>query len=102
MKDLTIANQICALHALARFCPALWTHSADMMSVALMTDPSARPPAQGAAVPTQEKGKARYGQMVILVELVRHLRTVRQSKDQGLVRRSVDLHVVVVAKCIVV
>lgn len=80
MKDLTIANQLCALHAVSRFYPGMWTHSADMMSVALMTDPTSRPSAQG-SVPELAKGKARYGQMTILVELIQHMKRVRQSKD---------------------
>ena len=84
MKDLTIANQLCALHAVSRFYPGMWTHSPDMMSVALMTDPTSRPSAQG-SVPTSAKGKARYGQMTILVELIRHMKKMRQSKDTALV-----------------
>ena len=85
MKELTIANQLCALHSMARFFPGMWTHSADMMSVALMTDPSARP--QVGSVPSLAKGKARYGQMAVLVELIQHMRRIRTSKDLSLVRR---------------
>ncbi|KAI0631245.1 hypothetical protein C8Q77DRAFT_1062302 [Trametes polyzona] len=80
MKDLTIANQLCALYSIARFYPALWTHDPEMMSVALMSDPSAR-----TASTTQDgapaKGKARYGQLVLIVELIQHLRHVRQQRD---------------------
>ena len=87
MKELTVANQLCALHSIARFYPGMWTHSADMMSVALMTDPASRSQAQG-SVPTLAKGKARYGQMAILVELIQNMKKVRQSRDSGLVRFS--------------
>ncbi|KAI0355950.1 hypothetical protein OH77DRAFT_1402071 [Trametes cingulata] len=80
MKDLTIANQLCALHAVARVYPALWTHDPEMISVALMTDPSARATSSTQAG-KQTKGKARYGQLVLTVELIQHLRHVRQHKD---------------------
>ncbi|TFK92378.1 hypothetical protein K466DRAFT_480806 [Polyporus arcularius HHB13444] len=83
MKDLTIANHLCALYALARFYPALWTHDPEMMSVALMTDPGASRAGSllMSAVPEPAKGKARYGQMMIMVELIQHLRRVRQFKE---------------------
>ncbi len=87
MKDLTIANHLCALYALARFYPALWTHDPEMMSVALMTDPGASRAGSllMSAVPEPAKGKARYGQMIIMVELIQHLRRVRQFKEPAVV-----------------
>ena len=87
MKELTIANHLCALYSVARFYPPLWTHDAEMMSVALMTDPTAsRSGSQStSSIPASVKGKARYGQMVIMVELIHHLRKVRQSKDPAVV-----------------
>ncbi|RPD69417.1 hypothetical protein L226DRAFT_471808 [Lentinus tigrinus ALCF2SS1-7] len=85
MKDLTIANHLCVLYSVARFYPALWTHDPEMMSVALMTDPTASRAGSQlmSSVPALAKGKARYGQMVIMVELIQHLRKVRQSKDSA-------------------
>ncbi|KAI0327553.1 hypothetical protein GY45DRAFT_1256742 [Cubamyces sp. BRFM 1775] len=80
VKELTIANQLCALYAVARFFPALWTHDPEMMSVALMTDPGTRSaPAMQDGQPV--KAKARFGQMVLMVELIHHLRQVKQTKD---------------------
>ncbi|KAI0754356.1 hypothetical protein C8Q80DRAFT_1095352 [Daedaleopsis nitida] len=92
MKELTIANQICALYSVARFYPALWTHDPGMMSVALMTDPAA---SRGdtllsqSAVPEPAKGKARYGQMMIMIELIHHLKKVRQLKDPAVLAATV-------------
>ncbi|KAI8972849.1 hypothetical protein BD414DRAFT_559591 [Trametes punicea] len=87
MKDLTIANQLCALYAVARFYPGMWTHDPEMMSVALMTDPVARsdPTSQGR---TTAKGKARYGQLVLTVELTEHLKQARQTRDSTTVSPS--------------
>ncbi len=83
MKDLTIANHLCSLHAVARFHPGLWMHDAEMMSVAIMVDPmgsrSASQSMSDVAAPAQSM--ARYGQMVIMVEMIQHLRRVRQLKD---------------------
>ncbi|KAH9852273.1 hypothetical protein C2E23DRAFT_921858 [Lenzites betulinus] len=80
MKDLTIANQLCALYSVARFYPALWTHDPQMMAVALMTDPTSR-----AGTLEQEgapaKAKARFGQLILTVELIQYLRQVRKMTD---------------------
>ncbi|KAI0659698.1 hypothetical protein C8Q70DRAFT_914754 [Cubamyces menziesii] len=80
MKELTVANQLCALYVIARFYPGLWTHDPEMVSIALMTDPGSR-----SASTTQDgqpaKSKARFGQMVLMAELIHHLRQARQTKD---------------------
>ena len=90
MKDLTIANHLCSLHAVARFYPGLWTHDPEMMSVAIMMDPvgsrSASQSMNDIGAPAQ--GTARYGQMVIMVELIQHLRLVRQLKDPAAVSQT--------------
>ena len=58
-----------------------------MMSVALMTDPTASRAGSMTlgAVPEPAKAKARYGQMMIMVELIQHLRKMRQSKEPAAV-----------------
>lgn len=58
-----------------------------MMSVALMTDPAAARSGTlpRSAVPEPAKGQAPYGQMMIMVELIHHLRKVQQSKDPAVV-----------------
>lgn len=86
MKDLTIANQLCALYSVARFFPALWTHDPEMVSVALMSDPTART-ASTSSDDGPRKGQARYGQLVLTVELIQHLRRVRQTRDPAVVSR---------------
>ncbi|TBU39115.1 hypothetical protein BD309DRAFT_873000 [Dichomitus squalens] len=81
MKDLTIANHLCSLYSVARFYPGIWTHNPEMMSVAIMMDPtgSRKVTEPTGAAPTQ--GRVRIGQMVIMVELLHHLRRMRQLKD---------------------
>ena len=90
MKDLTIANHLCALHAIARFYPGLWAHDPEMMAVAIMMDPmGSRSGSQSMSdfgAPAQ--GTARYGQMAIMVELIQHLRQVRQLKDPAAVSQA--------------
>ena len=90
MKDLTIANHLCSLHAVARFYPGLWTHDPEMMSVAIMMDPigsrSVSQSMNDIGAPAQ--GTARYGQMVIMVELIQHLWRVRQLQDPAAVSQT--------------
>lgn len=82
-KDLTIANHICVLSCLSHYLTDFWCRDADMMSVALMSD------AAGAKPPTQPTGtvwgRERIGQSVLILELINHLRNVRQTKDVMLV-----------------
>ncbi|CDO70971.1 hypothetical protein BN946_scf184830.g2 [Trametes cinnabarina] len=84
VKELTIANQLCGLYAIARFYPALWTHDAEMMSVALMIDPKATRAATRESGGAVTKGKARFGQLILVVELIHHLKQVRQTRDPAL------------------
>lgn len=78
-KDLTIANHICVLSCLSHYLTDFWCRDADMMSVALMSD------AAGAKPPTQPTGtvwgRERIGQSVLILELINHLRNVRQTRD---------------------
>ncbi|KAI0763460.1 hypothetical protein BD413DRAFT_484122 [Trametes elegans] len=97
MKDLTIANQLCALHAISQFYSALWSHDPEMMSVALMTDPTAR----GASTSLGEppiKGKARLGQLVLTVELILYLRHVKQLRDPTMLAKTAKFVVALEAR----
>lgn len=76
-KDLTIANQLCILNLLARYIPEFWIKDAEMVSVALMSEPA---PNKSGSAP-----KPRLGQMVLLIELIDHLRTIRAAKDLAMV-----------------
>ncbi|OBZ67524.1 hypothetical protein A0H81_12594 [Grifola frondosa] len=78
-KDLTIANQLCVFRIIAKYMPDFWTFDAEMMSVALMSETSNTKSRGKGAAPTW--GKVRLGQLVLLFELIEHLRTVRDSKD---------------------
>ncbi|TFY56273.1 hypothetical protein EVJ58_g7743, partial [Rhodofomes roseus] len=82
-KDLTIGTQLCVLTCLTKFLTDFWFHDADMVSVALMSDPAGAksPPVQGA-----KWGRARTGQSVLLVELITALRAARHSQDLRTVR----------------
>lgn len=85
-KDLTIANQICVLNAVARFLPDFWVRDADMISIAIMSSPEGTK--QKEAAVALAWGQMRFGQSVLLLELAEHLHCVRQSKDLAVVSRS--------------
>lgn len=82
-KDLTIAMQLSVLTCIARYMPDLWCRDADMMSVALMSDPA------GAKVRSNEGnvtwGRTRMGQLVLLLELIAFMQRVRRVNDVALV-----------------
>lgn len=76
---------MCVLTCLAKYLPDFWFRDADMVSVALMSDPA------GAKSPPAQNGnwsRARTGQSVLLVELVTAIRAARLAKDMSLVRRA--------------
>ena len=81
-KDLTIANQLCILSVITRFMPDFWIRDAEMLSVALMSEPvSSKTASQGGT----SIRTTRLGQMVLLVELIEQLRSVRAAKDLSMV-----------------
>jgi len=86
-KDITIANQICVLNCISRYLVDFWCRDADMMSVALMSDPvgsKAQADRDGSIW-----GRIRVGRSVLLTELIENLRLVRRSKDPAVTARAV-------------
>lgn len=81
-KDLTIGTQLCVLTCLAKYLPDFWFRDADMVSVAIMSDP-----AGAKSPPTQNGtwGRARTGQSILLVELVNAIRAARLARDMRVV-----------------
>ncbi|KAJ3556564.1 hypothetical protein NM688_g1961 [Phlebia brevispora] len=79
-KDLTVVNQLCILNALSKFVPDLWLRDAEMISVALMSDPPGRS-AQTSTDGQLPVSKARIGQCLLMVELLEQLRNVNEAKD---------------------
>ena len=61
--------------------PNFWTTDAEMVSVALMSDPGGSGLGKGKAKEGQAPvwGKARLGQTVVLLELVRKLKSIREE-----------------------
>jgi len=65
---------------MARHLPSFWIRDAEMLLVAIMSDSS------GTEKDPQERtrplwGQVRPGQLVILVELIAHVRATRQDQD---------------------
>lgn len=83
-KDLTLATQICVMNCLARYLADFWCRDAEMMSVALTSEPAgSKKPAPGEG---PVWGKARVGQSILLLELIEFLRVVRRTQDAVAVR----------------
>lgn len=84
-KDETVAQKLAILIWLSHFMPDFWISDAEMIAVALMSDPGG-----GAALVKQktkeslspEWGKARIGQMVIFLEVIGRLRSVRNEHEE--------------------
>ena len=79
-KDTTVVNQVCILNTLTKLVQDFWTRDPEMISVALMSDAT-----------TSVKGKSpagrvtwgtpRFGQSMLLIELIDYVKSVRQSGD---------------------
>ncbi|KAH8118013.1 hypothetical protein DFH11DRAFT_1541265 [Phellopilus nigrolimitatus] len=79
-KEETVAHQLAILVALAHYMPNFWTTDAEMVSVALMSDPAVGGGfAKGKAKEGQSPawGKSRLGQTVVFLELIGKLRSIR-------------------------
>ncbi|CCL98233.1 uncharacterized protein FIBRA_00227 [Fibroporia radiculosa] len=78
-KDVTLSYQICVLNCLARYQSDFWCRDAEMMSVAIMSDPAgmkSRP-----EIANSLWAKPRIGQSALLLELIAFLRALRSTKD---------------------
>ncbi|OCH88423.1 hypothetical protein OBBRIDRAFT_734457 [Obba rivulosa] len=93
-KDLTIANQLCILSILAKYIPDFWIRDADMMSVALMSSASA-PKGRSDSGPAP---KPRIGQLLLFLELIAHLRDLRETRDPAAVKNLVKFATVLEAR----
>ncbi|TDL25147.1 hypothetical protein BD410DRAFT_784972 [Rickenella mellea] len=81
VKDVLVMHQLAILVALTRFMPDFWTRDAEMMSVALMSDPGAGiGKGKGKEGEAPIMGKARLGQSILLLELTCRLRDLRLAK----------------------
>ena len=82
-KEETVSRQIATLMALGRFMPNFWTSDAEMLSVALMSDPGSTNTGKGKTKEGEKVpwGKPRLGQTMILLEVIANLRTYRKEND---------------------
>lgn len=87
-KEETVARQLAILVSLAHYMPEFWTTDAEMLSVALMSDPGAAGKGKEKESQSPLWGKARLGQTAVLLELIGNLRSRREEhnkkQDNGL------------------
>lgn len=76
-KDVVVLNHLRVLTAISKFLPDVWMRDAEMVAVALLSDPGAK--ANNGTAPTW--GIPRLGQSVILMEIISSLQTVRHRKE---------------------
>lgn len=86
-KEFTVINFISVLAAIARFQKDFWFRSAEMISVALMSDGAGQVKGKGKEKAVDELdlgwGVERFGQNVLLVELAGKLQTIRRLKEDS-------------------
>ncbi|KDQ32084.1 hypothetical protein PLEOSDRAFT_1035031 [Pleurotus ostreatus PC15] len=78
-KDVVVLNHLRVLTAISKFLPDLWMRDAEMVAVALLSDPGAK--ANNGTTATPAWGVPRLGQSVILMEIISSLQTVRHRKE---------------------
>lgn len=85
-KEAIIAQQYAKLVALSRYMPHFWIADAEMMGVVLMSDPlSTEGVGKGKMKEGQMPswGKPRFGQLMILLEVIHALKAVRSAKQDA-------------------
>lgn len=80
-KEVTIGNHLSILFAVSRFLPDFWTRDAEMMSVALMSDPASGKKTQSVEDESVPWGNARLGQSVLLLELIARIQGARLNRE---------------------
>lgn len=76
-----MSRQIATLTTLGRFMPNFWTSDAEMLSVALMSDPGSNTIGKGKTKEGEKVpwAKQRLGQTMILLEVIVNLRTYQKG-----------------------
>ena len=82
-KEETVTKQMATLMTLGRFMPSFWTSDAEMLSVALMSDPGSTNNSKGKLKEGElpQWGKPRLGQTMIVLELITSLQTIRKEHE---------------------
>lgn len=82
-KEETVTLQMATLTTLGRYMPNFWTSDAEMLSVALMSDPGSTHSSKGKMKEGEKPpwGKLRLGQTMILLELIANLRNIREEHE---------------------
>ena len=83
-KEVTVAHQLTILVALESYMPHFWTADAEMVSVALMSDPAGSfGKGKGKEGLIPEWGPPRLGQEIVMLEVIGKLRGIRIAHKQA-------------------
>ncbi|KAF9052238.1 hypothetical protein BDZ89DRAFT_1032376 [Hymenopellis radicata] len=80
-KEISVVNHLCIIQRSAKFLPDFWTHNAEMISVALMSDIGGSSGKDNDA--EGNWGTARLGQSVLLVELTGRIQEIRHERENN-------------------
>jgi hypothetical protein len=75
-QEVTVVNSLCILHVHAKYVQGYWVREVEMMCVALLNDLGGR-----VGETTGQRGVARLGQLVLLVELIGNVQNARRVKE---------------------
>jgi hypothetical protein len=79
-KISSILNHLRTIAMVARHLPSFWIRDSEMLLVALMSDSGGKEKGSQDNVGSSW-GQVRLGQLVVLIELIAHIRATRQDKD---------------------
>ncbi|KIM28069.1 hypothetical protein M408DRAFT_147787 [Serendipita vermifera MAFF 305830] len=81
----TVSKELRTLSAVSRAYPGFWVANAEMMCIALMSEPgsaSAQVKGKQSTKEPRKWGKARLGQSVLFLELIAHARKLRKDRKE--------------------
>jgi hypothetical protein len=81
-KEFAVINYLCIITTLASYLPDFWTRDAEMVAVALMSN---GPTSKHTSQTSLEWTQVRLGQLVLFVEVIHQIQTLRRVKEEFLV-----------------
>jgi hypothetical protein len=90
-KEFAVVNFLAIIASISKFQTDFWFRSAEMISVALMSDGGSSGKGKGVDRGQPQWGTARLGQSVLLVELISRIQNVRRLREENKVRHFVAL-----------
>ena len=82
-RELAVAHHLAVLRAVSKFVPEFWTRDAEMVAVALMSEPGGRKESAGESAQNGEVpwGVPRLGQTALMVEVISRIQEARRVRE---------------------